>query len=80
MPGLPDGKPAGVPCPHLDEQWRCRLFGHPDRPAVCGSLPPSEEMCGQSREQALRWLGYLEAETLPAQKNPSEKVSRETSA
>ena len=80
MPGLPEGKPAGVPCPHLDEQWRCRLFGRPERPAVCASLPPSEEMCGQSREQALRWLGYLEAETQPAQTNPSEKVSRETSA
>jgi hypothetical protein len=54
-----------VPCIHLDEQLRCKLFGHPERPAVCGSLPPSPEMCGDSREQALRWLGHLEHSTAP---------------
>ena len=63
MPGLPDGKPAGMPCPHLDEALRCRLFGQPERPAVCGSLQPSAEMCGDSREQALRWLTDLETAT-----------------
>jgi len=63
MPGLPQGKPAGVPCPHLDEALRCRLFGRPERPAVCGSLQPSVEMCGGNREQALRWLGDLEEAT-----------------
>lgn len=63
MPGLPHGKPAGVPCPHLDAALRCQLFGQPERPAVCGSLQPSEEMCGSHREQAMRWLGYLEEAT-----------------
>lgn len=65
MPGLPDGKPAGVPCPHLDEALRCRLFGSPDRPTVCASLMPSTEMCGDSREQALLFLKHLEQATLP---------------
>ncbi|WP_150696414.1 YkgJ family cysteine cluster protein [Pandoraea terrae] len=63
MPGLPNGKPAGMPCPHLDEARRCRLFGKPERPAVCGSLRPSAEMCGNSREAAMRWIGDLEAAT-----------------
>ena len=63
MPGLPHGKPAGVPCPHLDADLRCGLFGQPERPAVCGSLQPSAEMCGNSREQALRWLTALEMAT-----------------
>ena len=63
MPGLPHGKPAGVPCPHLDADLRCGLFGQPERPAVCGSLQPSAEMCGDSREQALRWLTALEMAT-----------------
>ena len=63
IPGMPDGKPAGVRCIQLDEQDACRIFGSPERPAVCGSLQPSEEMCGDSSEQALRWLGYLERET-----------------
>ncbi len=63
LPGLPNGKPAGVPCPCLDAELRCTLFGRPERPAVCGSLQPSEEMCGNSREQAMRWLTQLEIET-----------------
>lgn len=63
MPGLPHGKPAGVPCPHLDAELRCRLFGQPERPAVCDSLQPSAEMCGNTREQALHWLNALEMAT-----------------
>ena len=63
---MPDGKPAGVPCVQLDEALRCRLFGRPERPAVCGGLQPSEDMCGDSREQALRWLGHMEDLTRPA--------------
>ena len=65
MPGLPDGKPAGVPCPHLDEALRCRLFGRPERPAVCGSLQPGAEMCGDTREHALYFLQRLEQATQP---------------
>jgi len=63
LPGLPHGKPAGVPCPHLDADLRCLLFGSPLRPAVCGSLQPSAEMCGDDRGQAMRWLGHLEEAT-----------------
>lgn len=65
LPGLPQGKPAGLPCPQLDAQWRCRLFGRPERPAVCSSLAPSPEMCGDSRAQAMHWLTRLEALTAP---------------
>ena len=65
IPGMPDGKPAGVRCIQLDENDRCRLFGKPERPAVCLSLMPSAEMCGETREQAMRWLGYLEKQTQP---------------
>jgi hypothetical protein len=69
LPGLPQGKPAGMPCPQLDDALRCRLFGLPERPPVCGSLQPSEQMCGSSREQAMRWLGHLEMVTAPAPLN-----------
>ena len=65
IPGMPDGKPAGVRCVQLLPDDRCALFGQPERPAVCGALQPSEEMCGDSREQAMRWLGVLERETRP---------------
>jgi len=65
MPGLPGGKPAGMPCLHLDEALRCKLFGLPERPAVCGSLQPSAEMCGENREQAMLFLSHLESATRP---------------
>ncbi|RCS57388.1 proteinase inhibitor [Parvibium lacunae] len=54
-----------MPCIQLDENYRCKLFGQPERPAVCSSLQPTPEMCGESREQALRWLGYLEQASQP---------------
>lgn len=63
IPGMPDGKPAGVACVQLTADMRCGLFGRPERPAVCASLRPSAEMCGDSREAALEWLAALEAAT-----------------
>lgn len=65
LPTLPQGKPAGEPCPHLDEQLRCRLFTSPQRPAVCGNLQACAEMCGENREQALTYLQQLEQLTAP---------------
>lgn len=63
FPGHPGGKPAGVACVQLDDALRCRLFGRPERPAVCASLRPAPDMCGDDRHQALRWLGWLEQAT-----------------
>ena len=65
IPGMPEGKPAGVPCVQLDSQWRCRLFGRPERPAFCASLRPGVEMCGASRDEALAALSALEHATRP---------------
>ncbi|MBX3603796.1 MAG: YkgJ family cysteine cluster protein [Piscinibacter sp.] len=66
IPGMPQGKPAGVRCVQLDAAFGCLLFGSPLRPAVCASLQPSAAMCGPGREQALRWLGDLDRATRPA--------------
>lgn len=63
IPGMPRGKPAGVPCIQLDESMRCRIFGSPQRPACCSGLQPSATMCGSNRDEALRWLAWLEEET-----------------
>lgn len=65
IPGMPHGKPAGIPCVQLDDELRCRLFGRPERPRFCGSLQPRAEMCGQSREQALAGLLELDRATAP---------------
>jgi uncharacterized protein len=64
---MPGGKPAGVRCVQLDGDERCRLFGRPERPAVCASLQPQPAMCGQTRAEAMAWLSRLERETGPHQ-------------
>ena len=64
-PALPDGKPAGVVCPHLTDDRRCRLFGKPERPAACVGLRPQPEMCGESTEQAMATLLQWEELTIP---------------
>jgi Fe-S-cluster containining protein len=33
IPGMPHGKPAGIPCVQLDDNYRCRLFGKAERSA-----------------------------------------------
>jgi uncharacterized protein len=60
IPGMPDGKPAGVRCIHLTDELRCGLWGKPERPAVCDRLIPNREMCGNSAVEALAWLAKLE--------------------
>lgn len=65
IPGMPQGKPAGVRCVQLDDANACRIFGQPERPAVCGQLMPSAEMCGTSAPAALAWLTRLEQATRP---------------
>ena len=65
IPGMPQGKPAGVRCVQLDAAGRCLIFGRPERPAVCSSLAPSPAMCGGSAEEAMHYLQRLEKETAP---------------
>jgi len=65
IPGMPDGKPAGVRCVQLDDANLCRVFGKPERPAFCGGLQASIEMCGNDRTHAIAWLGELERLTSP---------------
>lgn len=65
IPGMPSGKPAGVRCVQLTEENLCRLFGLPERPAVCVSLRPSPEMCGSSAAEAIQGLTLLEVLTAP---------------
>lgn len=60
IPGMPAGKPAGVRCVQLTADNRCRLFGHPARPLVCGRFLPSPELCGDSVQAAMDYLHRLE--------------------
>lgn len=65
IPGMPQGKPAGVPCVQLLPDLRCALFGKAERPAFCASLRPSDDMCGRDRDDALARLGAMERATAP---------------
>jgi hypothetical protein len=62
---MPGGKPAGVRCVQLTDDNRCKLFGKPERPAVCVRLRPTLEMCGESNEAAMIYLTELEVFTAP---------------
>ena len=60
MPGMPDGKPAGVRCVNLDTDLRCKLFNDARRPDFCKTLQPEPQMCGENAEQALHFLTRLD--------------------
>jgi uncharacterized protein len=66
IPGMPNGKPAGVRCTQLTKDNLCKIFGSNQRPAVCSSLKPSREMCKSVREEAMEYLEELERVTSTA--------------
>lgn len=63
--GMPDGKPAGTPCVHLNRDMRCALHGDERRPALCDAFMPEREYCGDTREEALLRLAQLEEQSRP---------------
>ncbi len=66
LPGMPDGKPAGVACVNLDPRsGECRIWGTPEYPAVCRAFTATAELCGTSRDEALERLSELESVTKP---------------
>lgn len=60
IPGMPEGKPAGVPCVQLDEQGLCRLFGKPERPTVCVGILPELSWCGTNTDEAMTLISQME--------------------
>jgi len=64
IPGMPEGKPAGIRCVQLDENNLCRIFGQPERPAVCLRFQAEAEVCGDTDQQAMDNLIFLEDLTL----------------
>lgn len=60
LPGMPNGKPAGVPCIHLDEHHLCKLHNEDNYPAVCRNFTFDPEFCGTSNSEAFERLSKLE--------------------
>lgn len=59
MPGMPNGKPAGIPCIHLVGDFNCALFNSPKRPKVCAGFKAERIVCGNKREEAMAILTSL---------------------
>ena len=61
IPGMPEGKPAGVPCVHLTGDYLCDLFGSDQRPDVCTGFAAEPFLCGNNRDEAIKNLQWLES-------------------
>jgi len=65
IPGMPNGKAAGVACIQLLDDYRCAIFGDPSRPKVCSDFSAEEYACGSNREEAITILAFMEGDTTP---------------
>lgn len=59
IPGMPDGKEAGVRCIHLLDNRKCALFGKPERPKVCSAFLAEPLFCGNNGNEAKKILSSL---------------------
>lgn len=59
IPGMPGGKPAGIRCIHLTENYRCAIYDTADKPRVCTDFKAEPEFCGNSGEEAMQILSSL---------------------
>jgi hypothetical protein len=63
---MPRGKAAGEVCANLDPTMlKCVIWGTKDYPDVCKNFTPSQESCGENRQEAMATLHYFEVETDP---------------
>ena len=54
-----NGKPAGVRCIHLNDDFRCDIYYSPEKPKVCDDFKAEQQFCGSDREEAMRILSSL---------------------
>lgn len=65
LPGMPNGKPAGVRCVNLDDANNCTIHNTKLYPAICRSFPTDKEMCGTTNEYAYKYIEEMENTTKP---------------
>jgi hypothetical protein len=53
------GKPAGVRCIHLLDDYKCSIYNDPVKPKVCSGFTAENEFCGSNRDEAMRILYSL---------------------
>jgi uncharacterized protein len=59
IPGMPEGKVAGVRCVQLTEDLRCAIFNEPSRPKVCDGFKADRLFCGDSVDEAIKTASWL---------------------
>jgi Fe-S-cluster containining protein len=59
IPGLPAGKPAGMRCIHLGEDYKCVIYDTPNKPEVCNNFTAEPDFCGSTQEEAMAILFSL---------------------
>jgi hypothetical protein len=59
IPGMPDGKKAGVRCINLKDDYRCAIYNDPGYPKVCSCFNAEPAFCGSDREEAMKILYSL---------------------
>jgi hypothetical protein len=53
------GKPAGVKCVHLMDDYKCAIYTNPEKPKVCTDFKAETEFCGSTQEEAMKILFSL---------------------
>jgi uncharacterized protein len=59
IPGMDEGKPAGIRCIHLLEDYKCAIYTYPEKPKVCTDFKAEPDFCGNDREEAMTILFSL---------------------
>ena len=65
LPGMPNGKPAGVRCVNLDDSNNCTIHNSAQYPSICRSFPADIAMCGITNEHANKYIEEMEKFTQP---------------
>ncbi|MGI6320998.1 MAG: YkgJ family cysteine cluster protein [Bacteroidales bacterium] len=60
IPGMENGKAAGVRCVNLNDDLLCEIFDSPHRPEVCKNFHFDPLVCGKSAQEAMDILSELE--------------------
>ncbi len=60
FPGMPNGKPGGTRCIHLNSELKCDIYNSPDKPSACAGFKAEKIVCGNNREEALKIIAELE--------------------
>ncbi len=56
---MDDGKPAGVRCVNLLDDYRCAIYNSPGKPRVCSDFKAEPEFCGSTQTEAMKILSSL---------------------